>query len=58
MNVWFNGADWITLSLANCAAEGAAIESPGGGPFRLEVVGVRVCTPKRVVSCVLGASPS
>lgn len=47
----------MTLSWANCSAEGALIERPGGGPFRREVVGVRVCTPKRVVSCVL-APPS
>ena len=42
----------MTLSCANCSAAGALIDRPGGGPFRLEVVGVRVCTPKRVVSCV------
>lgn len=47
----------MTLSLANCSADGALIDKPGGGPFRLEVVGVRVCTPKSVVSCVL-APPS
>lgn len=28
------------------------MDSPGGGPFRLDVVGVRICTPKRVLSCV------
>lgn len=47
----------MTLSCWNCSAEGALIDKPGGGPFRREVVGVRVCTPKRVVSCVL-APPS
>ena len=47
----------MTLSCWNCSAEGALIDRPGGGPFRREVVGVRVCTPKRVVSCVL-APPS
>ena len=45
-----------TLSLANCDALGAAIESPGGGPFLFEVVGVRAWTPKSVVSCVLGGA--
>ena len=49
----------MTRSLANCAADGAAMDRPGGGPFRLEVVGVRVCTPKSVVSCDLSTpSPS
>lgn len=47
----------MTLSCWNCSAEGALIDKPGGGPFLREVVGVRVCTPKRVVSCVL-APPS
>lgn len=47
----------MTLSCWNCSAEGALIDRPGGGPFRRDVVGVRVCTPKRVVSCVL-APPS
>lgn len=43
----------MTLSCWNCSAEGALIDNPGGGPFLREVVGVRVCTPKSVVSCVL-----
>ena len=47
----------MTLSCWNCSAAGALMERPGGGPFLRDVVGVRVCTPKRVVSCVL-APPS
>ena len=51
VNVWCIGADWMTRSLANCDADGALIESPGGGPFRREVVGVRIGTPNSVLSC-------
>jgi hypothetical protein len=47
----------MTLSCAKCSADGALMDRPGGGPFLRDVVGVRVCTPKRVVSCVL-APPS
>lgn len=47
----------MTLSFAKCAADGALIDRPGGGPFRRDVCGVRVCTPNSVVSCTL-ALPS
>ena len=46
----------MTRSFANCVAEGALIESPGGGPFRLEVMGVLVDMPKSVFSCGLAGS--
>lgn len=32
VNVWPRGADWITLSWANCSCEGATMLRPGGGP--------------------------
>lgn len=43
-----SGADWITRSFANCSAGGAAIESPGGGPFLRKVIGVFVGLPNAV----------
>jgi hypothetical protein len=42
----------MTRSLANCSADGAAIDSPGGGPFLREVMGVFVG-----LSNTLSASP-
>lgn len=32
VNVWPSGADWITLSLANCSCDGATMLRPGGAP--------------------------
>lgn len=48
----------MTRSFEKWDAEGALIERPGGGPFRLDVPGVLVCTPKSVVSCVRCDGPS
>lgn len=50
MKDWWSGADWITLSFANCAAEGAEMDNPGGGPFRLLILGVRAGMPKDELS--------
>jgi len=33
VKVWFNGADWITRSLAKRSAAGGTIDNPGGGRF-------------------------
>jgi hypothetical protein len=50
----------MTRSLAKCSAGGAAMERPGGGPFRLEVSGVFVGLPNAfsgVCSLVGGPPP-
>jgi hypothetical protein len=44
------GADCITRSLANCSAEGGAIDSPGGGPFLRPVIGVFMPDLKELLS--------
>jgi len=58
VKVWCIGADCMTRSLANWAAEGALIDSPGGGPFLREVDGVRSGPPPRTWSCGLANSLS
>lgn len=40
VNVCPNGADWITLSLANCSWDGATMLSPGGALLRRDMPGV------------------
>jgi len=37
VKVWLMGADWMTLSCANCCAWGGAMDRPGGGPFLRDV---------------------
>jgi len=34
VKLWPSGADWITLSFANCLWEGATIDKPGGTLLR------------------------
>lgn len=55
---WLMGADCTTLSLANCWCDGGAMESPGGGPFLRDVVGVLIDRPKGFISPWRPASSS
>jgi hypothetical protein len=58
VKVWLRGADWMTLSLANCSWDGATMLSPGGA-FLLDVPGVLGGKPPNSLSFALsiGASP-
>lgn len=56
--LWCIGADWMTLSSANCSWDGATMLRPGGA-FLLEVPGVFAGNPPNSLSLALsiGASP-
>lgn len=57
VNVCPSGADWITLSLANCSDEGATMLNPGGALFRRDMPGVLAAKPGWPSLELSGASP-
>jgi len=56
VKLWLSGADWITLSCANCSCDGATMLSPGGA-FLLDVPGVLAGKPPSSFALSIGASP-
>ena len=57
VKLWPRGADWMTLSLANCLCEGATIDRPGGALFLRDMPGVLAAKPA-AASLSLSDGPS